>query len=127
MVPPGVGIVGFVSCQHRPTPPGVLVGDGEQGFVIADAGVQSCGPQLQTRAFLGGSFQSRLQRGSGPLGEQARQIGITALGDDAKALAVIGPMPLISLTRCAASLWHTWTWISFSQASMHCSSCFSCS
>jgi len=46
--PPGIRIVGLVLGQDRPHHPRVLVGDGDQGFVVAHACVQLHDPVLQS-------------------------------------------------------------------------------
>jgi hypothetical protein len=45
---PGLRVVGLALRQHRPQLPGVLVGDGDQGLVIADPSVEHDDPLLQT-------------------------------------------------------------------------------
>jgi hypothetical protein len=68
----------------------MLVGDGDESFVVADAVAELDDPVLQVRALLGHTQQCTLQGGASALGKQAPQVSIASLGDDAEVLLAAG-------------------------------------
>jgi hypothetical protein len=69
-----------------PADPGELVGKGDTGFVVADAGLELDDPALYSVELLAGPMQlSRSgEDGACAVNEQHAQIGVTAFGDFAK-------------------------------------------
>src|SRR5215467_1059564 len=82
----GVRVVTLPAREECPADPGVLVGDGDEALVIADALPQSHDPVFQLRALVGSSGQGGIERGARSLSQQAAQVGVAALGDLAKPL-----------------------------------------
>ena len=82
---------------HAPGAPddtGVLVGDRDQRFVIADSLHELHDPGAQSIMFGWSSAQCTLQRGARSLDEQSAQIGVAAMRDAAEpAFAATGTLP----------------------------------
>src|ERR1700692_4259687 len=68
----------------------MFVGDGDEGFVIADPAVQSDDPLLESRAPEWLSFERNLQSGARALGEQSTQVAVAVLGDYSETLFAAG-------------------------------------
>src|SRR5215831_5168577 len=90
MALPAVRVVTFLACEHRPADAGVLVGDGDEALVIADAVAQSHDPVLEVRALVGCFAQCGIQCGTRPLSEQGAQVRIAALSDLAEPILAAG-------------------------------------
>jgi len=76
--------------EDGPKDPQMLVGDGHEGFVIADSAMQCDDPLFEPGTSDRFSFERNLQRGARALGEQAAQVTVAAFGNDAETLLATG-------------------------------------
>ena len=67
---PGIRIIGLAVDQNGPQDSHVLVGDGHQRLVVADAAMQSDDPLLQTRTSERFALERDLQSGTRALGKR---------------------------------------------------------
>src|SRR5450432_1884141 len=82
---PSRGVVAFILGKHGPKDAGMLVGDGDQGLVVALATIQLDDPALQSTGACGLRIDGRLQCTASTLNQQGAQIDVAAQADPSQS------------------------------------------
>src|SRR5450631_335047 len=89
---PSRGVVAFILGKHGPKDAGMLVGDGDQGLVVALATIELDDPALQSTGACGLRIDGRLQCTASTLNQQGAQIEVAVQADPSQSGPAAGAM-----------------------------------